>query len=60
MNPMDLKRGIDKAVVAAVEAVEEIVISLVKMTKRLRKWVLFLQTLMQQLVRLLRMPWQSR
>jgi chaperonin GroEL (HSP60 family) len=49
MNPMDLKRGIDKAVRAALQALKQF-LHLVQTAKRLLKSVLFLLTLTTPLV----------
>jgi chaperonin GroEL (HSP60 family) len=49
MNPMDLKRGIDKAVRAAVQAIKKF-LHLVQTAKRLHKSVLFLPTPIPPLV----------
>ena len=49
MNPMDLKRGIDKAVIAAVEELKGLSVDCTD-TKRLLKWVLFQLTLTSKLV----------
>lgn len=46
MNPMDLKRGIDKAVVAAVEELKNCLFH-VQILKRLLRLVQFQQTLMK-------------
>ena len=59
MNPMDLKRGIDKAVAAVVEELRRKCLNLAKMTKQLHKSVLFLLILMKQLAILLLMQWQK-
>ena len=56
-NPMDLKRGIDKAVAAAVEELKKLSSSLQRSTKPLHKLAQFLLTPMNPLVKSLLMQW---
>jgi len=58
MNPMDIKRGIDKAVIAVTEELKKSA-SLVLPAKKLLKWAAFLLTLIPILARSLLMPWKK-
>ena len=58
MNPMDLKRGIDKAIATAVTFVEKLSVNLVLMTILFRKLELFLQMVIKMLAELLLKQWK--